>query len=258
MNCNNQNLNIAVVQTSSSADEEENLRQVNRFLIQASEGQADLVLLPENVLCHGSHNQIRKIAKSESEWLDLLRGYSIKNDLTIVWGGIPVRVENKLFNMSLVINQSGELIAKYAKNHLFFLRGVTCEADLYLPGTEKSESSLNGWRIALSICFDLRFPEFYLQYDFPDLILCSAAFTQQTGEAHWELLCRTRAVENQCYFAAANQHTISKEPFQTFGHTMLITPFGDILATVETDPNIILSVIDKRKITETREKMPLS
>ena len=255
MNSDNQNLNIAVVQMSSSADVAENLQQTSMLLKQAADQRADLVLLPENVLCHGSHGHIHGIAKTESEWSDVLQKYSLDNELTIAWGGIPVKCNNdKLFNMSLVIDPTGKIIAKYAKNHLFAVKEISTETDLYTPGTEKCEFQFKGWRIALSICFDIRFPE---QYDQPDLILCSAAFSQPTGEAHWKLLCRTRAVENQCYLAAANQHTTSKEPFPTFGHSMLINPWGDIMKGIETKSGIISSRLNKQKIIEIREKMPL-
>ena len=257
MNSSTQNLNVAIVQMSSSADEQENLQQACKFLSIATKLNCDLVLLPENVLCHGTHEHIKDIAKEESEWLEILKPFSIANSLNIVWGGIPVQCNNQLFNMSLVIDQTGTLIAKYAKNHLFNLKGVTCEADLYSPGTEKSEFEIKGWRIALSICFDIRFPEFYQKYDFPDLILCSAAFTQKTGKAHWELLCRTRAVENQCYLAAANQSTTLEVPFPTFGHSMLIDPWGGVLESIETAPGIISSSLNQQKILETREQMPM-
>ena len=157
--------------------------------------------------------------------------------------------------MSLVIDKTGTVIAKYAKKHLFAVKGISTETDLYAPGTEKCEFMLQNWKIALSICFDIRFPE---QYDQPELIICSAAFSQPTGEAHWELLCRTRAVENQSYLAAANQRTTSEDPFPSFGHSMLIDPWGDVLEVIETDPGIILSNLVKQKIVETREKMPMA
>lgn len=247
-------MKVAAVQISSTTEEQENLKQACHYLKIAKELSSDLVLLPENVLCHGSFEQIRSIAKTAAEWLEALAPFSIDNSLHIVWGGIPVQADNQLFNMALIIDSTGNLIAKYAKKHLFAVKGISTETDLYTPGTETVEFALAGWKISLAICFDIRFPEHFRQ---PDLILCSSAFSQPTGEAHWELLCRTRAIENQCFLAAANQHTTNPEPFPTFGHSMLIDPWGDILEKIDQGSGIITAEFDKTRLQEVRDKMPM-
>ena len=136
----------------------------------------------------------------------------------------------------------------------FSVKEISTETDLYTAGTEKTVFFLNEWQIALSICFDIRFPE---HYHHPDLILCSAAFSQPTGQAHWELLCRTRAVENQSFLLAANQHTTPSEPFPTFGHSMIINPWGEIMEMIETGSGIITAELHKEKIAEIRNKIPM-
>lgn len=257
MNSVSPNLNIVVVQMSSSSDETENLGQATSFLIKAAKQQADLVLLPENVLCHGSHDQIRKIAKTETDWINTLQKYSMDNALTVVWGGIPVKEKGQLFNKSLVIDHTGSLIAAYAKNHIFMFKDKISEKDLYTGGTTKSEFKIKDWRIALSICFDIRYPQFFQEYNSPDLIVCTAAFTQQTGKAHWEVLCRARAIENQCFLAAANQYTTSITPFKTFGHSLIVTPWGKITAIKQTESGIIRYTLVKDAINEVRKELPL-
>ena len=247
-------MKIAAIQMSSSAVFEENILQAEKYLAVAGSSECKLVLLPENVLCHGTNDQIRKIAQTESEWLDILSRYSIENSLNVVWGGIPVKSDDKLFNMSLVINQTGSLVAKYAKNHLFECKGISSEKELYNAGSKKTEFILEGWKIAMSICFDIRFPDHFRQ---PDLILCSAAFSEHTGRDHWELLCRARAVENQSYLVAANQCTISENPFPTFGHSMIVDPWGEVLRQIGTGPGIIISELDKKRILQVRTDMPL-
>lgn len=245
---------VAAVQMSSSANIQENLQQVGKKLNLAAESGCRLVLLPENVLCHGSNDQIQKIAKTEEEWEQFLASFSIKNDFNIVWGGIPVKSANQLFNMSLVINNTGKLIAKYAKMHLFECRGIATESNLYQAGSEKTTFNLDDWKISLSICFDIRFPEHFQK---ADLILCSAAFSQRTGNDHWELLCRARAVENQCYLIAANQYTIGQNPFPTFGHSMIVDPWGTVLQKIKKCSGVITSEINKKRIQQVRNDMPL-
>jgi len=263
-----ENLKLGIVQLSSTDIEEENLLQVDRFLKEASSSNVDIVLLPENVLCHGTHDEIRSIARKESDWVEFLKPFSLKHNLTIVWGGIPVTGNDNsshLFNASIVIDRNGELIANYAKNHLFSLRGITSEEQLYTPGDENISFNLYGWEIALSICFDLRFSDFYnptsgvngRASNRPDLFICTAAFTQKTGEAHWEILCRARAIENQSYFAAANQYTEKGSSFATFGNSMIVDPWGNFSKIDKPKSDILICTLNINELEKIRKKIPM-
>jgi deaminated glutathione amidase len=271
-----ENLKLGIVQLSSTDIEEENLLQVDRFLKEASSSNVDIVLLPENVLCHGTHDEIRSIARKESDWVEFLKPFSLKHNLTIVWGGIPVIGNDNsshLFNASIVIDRDGELIANYAKKHLFSLRGITSEEQLYTPGDENISFNLYGWEIALSICFDLRFsdcfnpisgptsglngPPYGSASNRPDLFICTAAFTQKTGEAHWEILCRARAIENQSYFAAANQYTEKGSSFATFGNSMIVDPWGIATKIDKPQSDILIATLNKNELEKIRKKIPM-
>ncbi len=268
-----ENLKLAIVQLSSNDNPEDNLLQVDKFIKEASSSNVDIVLLPENVLCHGTHEEIRSIARGDSDWVEFLKTFSIKYNLAIVWGGIPLigdKNSSDLFNASIVIDRDGELIANYAKNHLFSLRGVTSEEELYAPGNENISFKFHGWEVALSICFDLRFSEFYnptselngppygRASNRPDLFICTAAFTQKTGEAHWEILCRARAIENQSYFAAANQYTEKGSSFATFGNSMIVDPWGSVTKIDEQKNGILITTLNINEIKKTRKKIPMN
>ena len=274
-------LKLAIVQLSSTDIEEENLLQVDKFLKEASSSNVDIVLLPENVLCHGTHDKIRSIAKTESDWVEQLKTFSVNYNLAIIWGGIPlISNENPshLFNASIVIDRKGELIANYAKKHLFTLRGVCSEEQLYTPGDENISFNFYGWKIALSICFDIRFSDVFnptrgptsglngppyghassIVNNSPDLFICTAAFTQKTGEAHWEVLCRARAIENQSYFAAANQYTEKGSSFATYGNSMIVDPWGSVTKISKPQSDILITTLNINEINKIRKKIPMN
>jgi nitrilase len=181
-----------------------------------------------------------------------------------VWifaGSIPLTatVNDKMRNSSLVFNPQGICVKRYDKIHLFgFKKGDESydEAAFIEAGKELAAVDTPFGRIALSICYDLRFPELYRALAPVDLILMPAAFTDTTGRAHWEILLRARAIENQCYLLAVGQGGKHENGRLTHGNSMIIDPWGEILDRKVKGPGIVIADLDHARIAEIRESLP--
>jgi nitrilase len=181
-----------------------------------------------------------------------------------VWifaGSIPLTatVTDKMRNSSLVFNPQGICVKRYDKIHLFgFKKGDESydEAAFIEAGKELAAVDTPFGRVALSICYDLRFPELYRALAPVDLILMPAAFTDTTGRAHWEILLRARAIENQCYLLAVGQGGKHENGRLTHGNSMVIDPWGEILDRKVKGPGIVIADLDHARIAEIRESLP--
>jgi deaminated glutathione amidase len=167
-----------------------------------------------------------------------------------------------VWNTSLVFGPDGERVSRYDKIHLFrFQRGSESydEARTIGAGSDPVALRLAGLHIGLSVCYDLRFPELYRamgRTEPLDLIVVPAAFTYTTGKAHWELLLRTRAVENQCYVLAAAQGGVHDNGRRTWGHSMLIDPWGEVLDVLSEGPGLVTGTIDPARLRQVRTDLP--
>lgn len=186
-----------------------------------------------------------------------------KHELWIVAGSILEVSENpsKPYNTSFVVNPAGELVTKYRKINLFKLNlensPELCEPKYRSPGSELCTFETDFGKIGLAICFDLRFPEIFREYRKQgcELVLLPSAFTYKTGQAHWEVLCKARAIENQIFFGAINQSMDSN----CWGRSMIISPWGDTLGTLsEQNFGFITETIDLDKVYEIRERLPIN
>jgi nitrilase len=246
---------------ASTASLTENLAKIAELTC-GLKGRCDLAVLPENCCCLGRSASIRKIACSQEEMLLRLSPLVKTLDTPMLFGGVPIREKDLIFNSSLLIAPNGDLLARYDKIHLFQLNPQAAskidETALYAPGTTPCTLELNGWRISLSICFDLRFPELFRATAPSDLILCTAAFTQATGQAHWEILLRARAIENQCFVAGVGQCGTNPETGgKLYGHSLMAGPWGDVLAEMPADQEGTRVVaLEKQTICEVRKKLP--
>ncbi len=255
-------LKVAGIQLSSVPCFRENVRSVTEMLEKTSEKSPDLAILPENLFVHGDFGKIKKNAMELREWMDLLS--SIKSNAKIssfiVWGGLPILREGEIFNSSIVTDPSGAVVTIYEKNRLFSFSGEksVTESDVYSRGERGAAFETYGWRIVLSICFDLRYPELFRRYNNPDLIVCTAAFTRKTGRAHWEILLKARAIENQSYVIGVNQWTESQPDYPpTYGHTIIIDPWGEVLSVKKYGKGIISQMIMRRKLVKIRNMIKI-
>jgi nitrilase len=179
----------------------------------------------------------------------------------VIGGTVPVACGDpgRVRSASLVYGPDGQRLARYDKIHLFaFARGDENydEAKTIEPGTTPAAFSLPCGRIGLSVCYDLRFPELYRSLGELALIVVPAAFTATTGAAHWHLLLRARAVENQCYVLAAAQGGTHPGGRRTYGHSMLVDPWGTIVAECAEGPGIVVGDVDPARLDEVRSQLP--
>jgi len=259
-----QNCRIAALQMVSGPRVAENLVTAGRLVDQAVEQGAQLVVLPEYFPIIGAADADRVRAREEfghgpvQDWLaETARRYQ----LWLFAGSIPLAAStpDKMRNSSLVFNPGGECVQRYDKIHLFgFRKGDESydEASFIEPGDQPVAVDTPYGRIALSICYDLRFPELYRALAPVDLILVPAAFTETTGRAHWEILLRARAIENQCYLLAVGQGGRHENDRMTHGNSMIIDPWGEILDRKLKGPGVVIADLDHQRIAEIRESLP--
>ncbi|MDX1490209.1 MAG: carbon-nitrogen hydrolase family protein [Pseudohongiellaceae bacterium] len=273
------NNKVAVVQMVSGADIHENLKSAQRLLAQAAEAGAGLVLLPENfaVLDGGPLAQFAEAQFDENALMqNMIGGCAKEYGIYIVAGTMPLATRPavdghiepvpapKVRPACLVFDNQGKQLARYDKIHLFDVQVDDKQAQYseslsFEPGDSPQCIATPFGTLGLSICYDLRFPELYRQLcdEGAEILTVPSAFTQVTGEAHWEVLLRARAIENQCYVLAANQGGVHNESRETFGHSMIIDPWGRVLARVEKGEGIALADIDLKALYDLRERMPV-
>lgn len=259
-----QNARIAAVQMVSSPRVAENLRVAESLVAQAADQGAQLVLLPEYFPIIGASEGDRLRAREAfgagtvQSWL---AETASKYGLWLVAGSIPLNAEarRKMRNSLLVYDPAGCCVARYDKIHLFgFEQGdERYDESLFIEAGDVLQAVDTPFgRMALSICYDLRFPELYRQLGEIDLILMPAAFTETTGRAHWEILLRARAIENQCYVLAAGQGGQHENGRLTHGNSMVVDPWGEILDRKLKGPGIVIAELDHGKIEQVRASLP--
>jgi predicted amidohydrolase len=258
-------LRVACVQLNASGDKAANLEKAEALVARAAATGADVVLLPEKWNAWGGPDVIRAAAETieDGETFAAMAGWAARHGITLVGGSVTeARAgREKLSNTSPVFDPEGELVAVYRKIHLFDVDvdGHSYrESETEEPGEEIVLSQVEGWRVGLSVCYDLRFPELYriLALEGAELVTVPAAFTLFTGKDHWELLVRARAVENQLYVAAANQWGPHERGRASYGRSLIVDPWGVVLATAPDADTVISAAIDKATIERVRAAVP--
>jgi nitrilase len=252
----------------SSDSVSENLATSARLVARAADQGAQLILLPE-YFCILGRQDTDKVAVRETLGAgpiqEHLANLARHHKVWILGGSLPLKTgdDQRVRNSLLAFDPNGMLKARYDKIHLFGLHHEDQhfdEARTIEPGTSPTvlELELAGQalRIGLSICYDLRFPELYRSFGRVDLIVVPSAFTEVTGRAHWDVLLRARAIENQCYVLAAAQGGVHANGRRTFGHTVLIDPWGETLALLPEGEGIILGNVDLEQIARVRRRLP--
>ncbi|GGB83680.1 hypothetical protein GCM10011352_06910 [Marinobacterium zhoushanense] len=266
---------IAAIQMVSTKDVAVNLDQAARLIAAAAMQGASLAVLPENFALIES-GQIRELAEEElaegrlSGWLS---AQARKHGIWLVAGSSPALIrpdgskidDGRVRSRLLVVDEKGEIVASYDKRHLFDVDVGDAlasyrESARFEPGGDEVvvvDSPVG--RIGLSICYDLRFPGHYqrLRDLGADVLLVPAAFTKVTGEAHWEILLRARAIETQCYCVGAGQGGVHSPRRQTWGHSMIVDPWGEVLGCQDQGEGVVLAEVDLDKLKRLRAEMPV-
>ncbi len=252
---------IAVAQMDSTGNRSDNLRKMEEMTKKAASEGADLILFPEHADYLGKPIGPHAEADNGKSAQTLSRMAS-ENNIWLHCGSIPERnPEGKPYNTSLFFDRYDNLVAKYRKIHLFEVdisNGPRVnESDVIAAGEKAVVVDTEFGQVGFAICYDLRFPELFhkLADQGAELIFLPANFTALTGEAHWEVLIRARAIENTCYIAAAGQ--VGRKPdFESYGHSMIVDPWGRILAEQEEGEGLIFADFDTDVLAQVRGQMP--
>jgi predicted amidohydrolase len=258
----------ACVQMTSGPDLKANLQAAERAIAESAAYGAHLVLLPENFAFFGLSER-DKLAVMEREGAgpiqEFLAATAKRFKVWLIGGSVPLRsqVQDKAYAACLIYAPDGARKGCYHKIHLF---------DVDLPGTSESyresDTIASGsqpllldtplGKLGVAICYDIRFPELmrHLSFQGMEILLVPAAFTARTGAAHWEVLLRARAIENQCYVLAADQTGLNARGRQTYGHSMIIDPWGRVLAKLGEEPGVCVARLEKRVLQEVRQAFP--
>lgn len=266
-------MKIAAVQMVSTPRVAENLARARALIGRAADAGAELVALPEYFCLMGQHDT-DKLDAAEADGSgpiqDLLAAAARECGVWLVGGTLPLRIagrRDRAHNTTLVFGPDGRRVARYDKVHLFrFDDGERRydEAATLTPGDTPvaftaTDRAGQAWRVGLGICYDLRFPELFRQLTRTepcDLIVLPAAFTHTTGQAHWELLLRTRAVENLCHVLAPAQGGTHASGRRTFGHSIAIDPWGQVLAVQPEGEGVVLATLDRERQATLRSQLP--
>jgi nitrilase len=265
-------MKIAAIQMVSTPDVERNCATARELVGAAARDGARLAVLPE-YFCFMGRSDRDKLAIAETPGdgpiQRMLAETAREHRLWLVGGTLPLRIDGdgaagdaKAMNANLVFSPDGEAVARYDKIHLFrydngreqYDEGRTLEA-----GRAPAAFDADGHRVGLSVCYDLRFPELYRALMQPpcDLLCVPSAFTHPTGAAHWEVLLRARAIENQCYVIAAAQGGTHENGRRTFGHSLVIDPWGEIVAIRREDGEGVVSAeLSRERIASVRLQLP--
>ena len=257
-------MKLAAVQMISGPDVAPNLATAGALIAEAAAAGAQLVALPEYFPLIGATDADRLAAREvdgSGPIQDFLADAATKHGLWLVGGSIPLMAEDpaKLRNSCLVFDPQGMRVARYDKIHLFgFNKGDEAydEAATIERGDQVVAFDSPLGRVGLAICYDLRFPELFRAMGEIDLLVLPAAFTETTGRAHWEMLLRARAVENQCFVLAAAQGGQHPNGRITHGNSMVIDPWGEVLSRMDKGEGVVIAELDPQRLVDTRTSLP--
>jgi predicted amidohydrolase len=258
-------IRIACVQLTSGTDKSANLERVERLVAEAAATGADVVALPEKWNAIGDAEVLQAAAEpvEGGESVEAMRRWAKQHGISLIGGSITERREGreKLSNTCLVFDPEGELVATYRKIHLFDVEvggHAYRESEAEEPGDEAVVAEVEDWPVGLTVCYDVRFPELYRILALEGALLATvpAHFTLHTGKDHWHLLLRARAVENGFYVAAPAQVGITGIARPSYGRSLIVDPWGTILAQAPDEETVIAAELDRARVDEVRRQLP--
>jgi predicted amidohydrolase len=259
-------IKVACVQLRSTDDVDENIATASNLIRSAAAGGAHLIATPENttlMAADGGAKLEKTVAEREDKAVPAFAALAEELGVWLLIGSLAIKVsEGKTANRSYLFDPKGRIESRYDKIHLFDVNlpsGETYrESNTVAPGREAVIVSLPWARLGLSVCYDLRFPHLYraLAKAGAEILTVPSAFTETTGKAHWHVLLRTRAIENGCFVIAPAQGGTHANGRKTYGHSLIIGPWGDILAEGGIDPGVIAAELDLDEVAAARMRLP--
>jgi len=263
-------MKIAIIQLTSVLDPKTNLNKIHSLIHDAkkSDPKLEAIFLPEVFYSMSDGNGATPyLVEGENEHYQNIQNIAIKHNVFVLGGSAATLVDGKVFNRSYNFSPKGVELGLYDKIHLFSVNLTEGnqqtnlnEGRVYSSGKSLKTINFGDFNLGLSICFDLRFPELFRRYHKlgVNILSISSAFTVPTGKAHWEILLRARAIENQSYIVASAQYGKHNEKISTYGHSMIIDPWGKVIAECDDGENLKIAEIDLKLVNEVRARMNIS
>lgn len=258
-------MRVAAVQMTSTSDKVHNLAEAHRLLIKAVKQKAELVAFPETFSQIAPREFIRDAESWNGLFVKSLQEWAIDHKIWILAGSLPFKIPGnprKVTNTSLLISSEGEIVARYDKIHLFDAqvgKRSYCESKYFKPGETVVVAPTPFGKVGLSVCYDLRFPELYRAQALKGarIIFAPAAFTAATGEAHWDILTRARAIENEVFIIAPAQAGTPYPGREMHGHTRIVDPWGKVLAEQKSGTGLAIADLDFKEQERIRATLPV-
>ena len=258
-------IKLALCQMNVVDDKEANLKKAHSMIAESAEKNADFIILPEMFNCPYSNEKFIEYGEEEHESLTLneISRLAKENNVYILAGSIPERESDKLYNTSYLFDKTGQIIAKHRKMHLFDIdvKGKITfkESDVLTAGDEFTIADTEFGKIGIGICYDIRFVELArIMVEKGALVLVyPGAFNQTTGPAHWELLFRSRALDNQAFCIGVAPALNEDASYHSYGHSIVTNPWGEVIAEASEKEELIICEIDLDEIKKVREELPI-
>ena len=258
-------IKLALCQMNVIDDKKENLKNACSMISQSVSENVDIVVLPEMFNCPYSNDKFIEYCETEedSHTLNTISSLAQENNVYILAGSIPEKENDNLYNTSYLFNRKGEILAKHRKMHLFDIdvkdRITFKESDVLTAGDNFTIANTEFGKIGIGICYDVRFPELArVMVENGALILFyPGAFNMTTGPAHWELLFRSRALDNQVFCVGVAPALNKDASYHSYGHSIITNPWGEIIVQASEKEELIISEIDLDEIKKIREELPL-
>ena len=258
-------IKIALCQINVVDNKEKNLENARSMIAKSIEENADFIVLPEMFNCPYSNDKFIEYAEEEKTSPTLLKISELasNNHVYILAGSIPEKENDNLYNTSYLFDKNGEIIAKHRKMHLFDIdikgRMTFKESDVLTAGDNVTVANTEFGKIGIGICYDVRFPELarLMVQEGALVLFYPGAFNMTTGPAHWEMLFKARALDNQVYCVGVAPALNEDASYHSFGHSIIASPWGDIIVEADEKENLIITEIDLSEIKKIREELPL-
>lgn len=255
---------LGLCQMKGSFDKKESMQTAEMFIREAAANGAEVISLPEMWNCPYSNDYFRKYAEAaDGETVEFLSGLAADLGVYLIGGSIPELDGENVYNTSFSFDRNGEIIGKHRKVHLFDIDvkgGIRfMESDTLTAGQDMTVIDTEFCKVGVAICYDVRFPEWFRKMTLAGakLIILPAAFNLTTGPAHWDLTMRARALDNQVYFAANSPARDEEGPYQAYGGTCIVDPWGQFISHAQEKECVVYGDIDIEKVDSVRQQLPL-
>lgn len=257
-------LKIGLIQMKVENDKKENMIKASQLVTKISVERPDIVILPEMFSCPYVSSKFPLCAEEEGDYtFNFLSNLAKTNNIYLVGGSIPEKEKNKIYNTSYVFDRQGKMIGKHRKVHLFDIdiknKQKFKESDTLSSGDKVTVFDTEFGKIGLCICYDFRFPELsrLMVGKGAKAIIVPASFNLTTGPAHWEIMFRSRAIDNQVYTIGCSPARDYNSSYISYGHSLIVSPFGEILYELDESENLITYTIDFDYVNQVRQELPL-